>query len=251
MTNKPVKLENVKEESVTILSSRYHNGFPLLTCLTVKYIQNEYKRTHIMTNNRYRWEKFFSDSIAKDKYDIWYHELFNIQSISNIECKGDLLVLDNASYCLDKFGSQDTLSLLLKSKVCLSLLHRDLLNDSIITSLKYALPYFIHLDVLEGEYVTITLHSRPPRLQKQLETYNISPSLHLTSTVSTVSENTTTITQAKQPSSTFRLETNEDEDAERTLLANPFLRSEEPVSQYLAGRGSSDSESDPDDDLNI
>ena len=250
MTNKPVKLDNVKE-SVTILSSRDHNGFPLLSCLTVKFIQNEYGKTHIITNNRYRWENIFSSSISRDKYDIMYHELFNIQSISSIECNGDVLVLDNASYCLDKFGSQDTISLLLKCRVCLSLFHRDLLNDSIITSLKSALPYFIYLDLLKGENIATTLHSHPPRLHKLLETYSISPSLHLTSTVSTVSEDTTTIIQAKQPSSTFRLETNEDEDAERTLLANPFLDSEEPVSQYLAGRGSSDSESDPDDDLNI
>ena len=251
MTNKPVKLENVKEESVAILSSKDHNGFPLLTCLTVKYIQNEYKKTHIMTNNRYKWENMFSNSIPKDKYDILYHELFNIQSISSIECKGDLLVLDNASYCLDKFGSQDTISLLLQSKACVSLLHGDLLNESTITSLKYTLPYFIYLDLLEGEHVATTLHSRPPRLHKLLETYTITPSLHLTSTISTVSEDRTTLTHAKQPSSTFRLETNEDEDAERTLLANPFMDSEEPVSQYLAGRGSSDSESDPDNDLNI
>ncbi|KAI6646576.1 hypothetical protein LOD99_12697 [Oopsacas minuta] len=251
MFNKSIKLENVKEESVIILSSQDHNGFPLLSSLIVKYMQTGYKRSHIITNNRFKWESIFSKFIQKDECPVLYHELFHISNLSCIDCAGDLLVLDNASYSLDKFGSRETISIFLRSKVYLALLHRDLQSDSIIASLKHISPFFIYLNLTDGEYIATTLHSNPPRLHKVLEKYQISPSLQLTSTISTVFNVISTISTSMKPSSTFRLDTNEYEEAERTLLANPFLDSEEPVSQYLAGRGSSDSESDPDDDLNI
>ena len=251
MSSKIVKLENLKDQSVVILTSRDLSGFPLLTSLVLKYMQSEFKDTYILTNNRAKWESILSNYIQKGISKISFIELFGISSLSAINCTADLLVIDNASYSIDKFGSQETISLLLKARACLALFYKELQTESTLASIRSILPYFTSLDITEEQNIATTFYSRPPRLQKQIETYQISPSLQLTSQIFTASNKQPAVTHYKTPSSTFRLETNEEEEAVRTLLANPFLDSDNPVSQYVAGKGSSDSESDPDDDLNI
>ena len=251
MSSKIIKLENLKNESAILLASQEHSGFPLLASLVVNYVLSECKDTRILTNNKIKWERVLSNSILKGNYKISFLELFKLSSLSSIDCSADLLVVDNASYSLDKFGSQETISLLVRARACLVLLHRDLQTESTLASIRSIFPYFTSLDIIQGQCVAVTFYSRPPKLQKQIEMYQISSTLQLTSQPFTASNKQPAVTQYKTPSSTFRLETDEDEEAVRTLLANPFLDSGNPVSQYIAGKGSSDSESDPDDDLNI
>ena len=251
MSSKIVKLGSLKNESIILLASQEHNGFPLLASLAVKYILSDFKNANILTNSKIKWKSILYSSVLKGECKVNIFELFNLPTLPSFDSSADLLVIDNASYSFEKFGSQETISLLLKAGACLVLLQRGLQTDSIVAYIRSIFPYFTSLDTTEEQCMATTFYSYPPRLQKQTETYQISSALQLTSQPFTVSSKQPILSQHKTPSSTFRLETDEDEEAVRTLLSNPFLGSDDPVSQYIAGRGSSDSESDPDDDLNI
>ena len=250
------KMGDLKGESTLIFDSISHNGYPLLNALTLNYLRHGlYDDAIILTNNASRWKDVIERSTLTTKCVLFYHNMFEILSLTSLNPGDGLLVIDNLDFLLEKFGGKEVISLLVRYKVTLSLLHMGLHTESTLMSLKAISPVFLYLELIEGAYVATTFNARPPKLLKQLETYCISPTFNLTSTPYTsVRSNIPGVaiaSRSKQPSSTFRLETNAEEEAVRTLVANPFIDNEESVSEYITGKGSSDSESDPDDDLNL
>lgn len=230
----------------TLLINRHkYSVLLLLKAISTVMLKQCSRSCLIITTNKSHWNSIIVSDISINFIEISNESEF-YQTMKKLGSAMDLIIIDNLSYLLLEFEYREVLSILRHHTPVLSLVHAQLHEHHIIQYLQSLANLTIEVKDLECKQV---LHFNVyGSFKREDYTFEVEHNYELKLFPYKYPRDTQKMyNEAIMPTSTFRLDLNEEEEKVRSSLPNPFMTSDTNSERYLK----CDSDSDVDDDLDL